>query len=200
MVEFKNITKKYGDRTVLEGFSLKPDVGTKVVIMGESGCGKTTLLRLLSGLEAPDGGEIISDEKVAVMFQEPRLLPWKTALENIRAVLKKEQFFLADKYLLAVGLKDDGNKFPRELSGGMAQRVALARFLSFAEATDATLLLLDEPFSALDDETAEKMLKILKSFSDSKTVILVSHDISDAERFGDIILYLSHDGEFLIKS
>ena len=91
MVEFKNITKKYGDRTVLEGLSLKPDVGTKVVIMGESGCGKTTLLRLLSGLEAPDGGEIISDEKVAVMFQEPRLLPWKTALENIRAVLKKEQ-------------------------------------------------------------------------------------------------------------
>lgn len=185
MVEFKNITKKYGDRTVLEGFSLKPDVGTKVVIMGESGCGKTTLLRLLSGLEAPDGGEIISDEKVAVMFQEPRLLPWKTALENIRAVLKKEQFFLADKYLLAVGLKDDGNKFPRELSGGMAQRVAFARFLAFAEATDATLLLLDEPFSALDDETGTKMLALLKEFSMNKTVLIVTHDKFDAESFSD---------------
>ena len=185
MVEFKNITKKYGDRTVLEGLSLKPDVGTKVVIMGESGCGKTTLLRLLSGLEAPDGGEIISDEKVAVMFQEPRLLPWKTALENIRAVLKKEQFPLADKYLLAVGLKDDGNKFPRELSGGMAQRVAFARFLAFAEATDATLLLLDEPFSALDDETAEKMLALLTDFSKGKTLLMVTHDKSDAESFSD---------------
>ena len=185
MAEFKNITKKYGDETVLENFSLKLEKGSKTVLMGESGGGKTTLLRIAAGLEKPDSGEVVSNEKIAVMFQEPRLLPWKTALENIRAVLSKEHFPLADKYLSEVELEDDKHKFSRELSGGMAQRVSFARFLAFAEAEGATLLLLDEPFSALDDETAEKMLELLKDFSENKTVLLISHDISDAESFAD---------------
>ncbi len=190
MAEFKSITKKYGNNTVLENFSLKLEKGTKTVIMGESGCGKTTLLRIAAGLEKPDGGEFVCDEKIALMFQEPRLLLWKTALENVKTVLKKYSFPLADKYLSDVGLKNDKNKFPHELSGGMAQRVAFARFLAFAEAENATLLLLDEPFSALDDETADRMLEILKSFSENKTVILVTHDKSDAENFADKIISL----------
>ena len=185
MVEFKNVTKKYGDNTVLEDFSLVLEKGSKIAIMGESGCGKTTLLRIAAGLTRPDSGEFICDGKIAVMFQEPRLLPWKNALENIRAVLAKEQFSLADKYLSAVGLSDDAKKFPRELSGGMAQRAALARFLAYAEEIGADLLLLDEPFSALDDETADKMIDLLREFSADKTVILVSHDKGDAERFAD---------------
>ena len=181
MAEFKNITKKYGDKTVLDNFSLTLLKGSKTVIMGESGCGKTTLLRIAAGLEKPDNGEFSSDESIALMFQEPRLLHWKTALENVRAILPKEQKSLADKYLSAVGLEDDKNKYPRELSGGMAQRVAFARFLAYAEATGATLLLLDEPFSALDDETAKKMLSLLNDFSVGKTLVMVTHDRSDAE-------------------
>ena len=190
MAEFKNITKKYGDKTVLDNFSLVLEKGRKTAIMGESGCGKTTLLRIAAGLTKADGGEFIHEGKLAVMFQEPRLLPWKNALDNVKAVLSRDQFFLADKYLSTVGLENDKAKFPHELSGGMVQRVALARFFAFAEATDADLLLLDEPFSALDDDTGAKMLALLKDFSKNKTVLLISHDMSDAESFADDILKL----------
>ena len=190
MAEFKNVTKKYGDKTVLDNFSLILEKGTKTAVMGESGCGKTTLLRIAAGLEKADGGEFICKEQIAVMFQEPRFLPWKTALDNVKAVLSKEQNSLADKYLSAVGLENDKEKVPHELSGGMAQRVALARFFAFAEMTDAELLLLDEPFSALDDETAKKMLSLLKDFSKDKTVLLVTHDKTDAESFADEIVKL----------
>jgi ABC-type nitrate/sulfonate/bicarbonate transport system ATPase subunit len=190
LVEFKNITKNFGERTVLENFSLTVKKGSKIALMGESGVGKTTLLRIAAGLEKPDGGEFVSDERIAVMFQEPRLLPWKTALENVRAVLKKEHFSLADKYLSAVGLENDRNKYPHTLSGGMAQRVAFARFLAFAEYSGAALLLLDEPFSALDGETGKKMLELLKDFSEGKTVLLVTHDKADADKFADEIVRL----------
>lgn len=191
MVELKNITKKYGYDTVFEDFSLSIPEGSTTVIMGESGCGKTTLLRVVAGLEKPDGGKFIADEKIAVMFQEPRLIPWKSALENVKAVIPKDKFHLANKYLSAVGLENDAAKLPRELSGGMAQRVAFARFLAFAEANDARLLLLDEPFSALDDETGAKMISILKDFSVGKTLILVTHDKTDAEQISNAqIVYL----------
>ena len=190
MVEFKNISKKYGESNIFEDFSLSLKKGSKTVIMGDSGSGKTTLLRLAMGLERPDSGNISIDGTIAVMFQEPRLLPWRTALENIRAVLKKEHLHLADKYLLAVGLEGDGEKKPRELSGGMAQRVSFARFLAYAEETEADILLLDEPFSALDDGTGEKMLSLLKDFSVGKTVLMVTHDKRDAESFADTIIRL----------
>ncbi len=190
MAEFKNITKKYGDKTVLDNFSLVLEKGAKTAIMGESGCGKTTLLRIAAGLTKADGGEFIHEGNIAVMFQEPRLLPWKNALDNVKAVLSKDHFPLADKYLSAVGLENDKAKFPNELSGGMAQRVALARFFAFAEVTESDLLLLDEPFSALDDETGEKMLELLMFFSKDKTVLIVTHDKTDAESFADKIIKL----------
>ncbi len=104
-------------------------------------------------------------------------------------MLKKEDFALADKYLATVGLADAEKKFPHELSGGMAQRVAFARFLAFAEATDAELLLLDEPFSALDRETAAKMLELLIEFSVGKTLVLVTHDDGDIA-FADNVIEL----------
>jgi len=189
LTELKNIRKSYGNNVVLDNFSLKLNQGSKNVVLGASGCGKTTLLRVIAGLERVDGGEIVRDEKIAYMFQETRLLPWKNALDNIRAVLKKEDFALADKYLSAVGLADAEKKFPHELSGGMAQRVAFARFLAFAESTDADLLLLDEPFSALDRETATKMLELLIEFSVGKTLVLVTHDESDIA-FADNVIEL----------
>ena len=189
MIKLDKVTKKYGEQTVLDRFSLTLKKGSKTVITGESGIGKTTILRILAGLEKPDGGEIICDEKIAVMFQEPRLLPWKTALENVRAPLSRDQFPLADKYLAAVGLGEDKNKFPQELSGGMAQRAALARLLAFAEANGSTLLLLDEPFSALDGETAAKMLELIKAFAVGKTVLMVAHHLPDS-CFADEIITL----------
>lgn len=189
MTELKNIRKSYGNNVVPDNFSLKLTQGSKNVVLGASGCGKTTLLRIIAGLEKVDGGETLRDERIAYMFQETRLLPWKNALDNIRAVLKKENFVLADKYLSAVGLTDAEKKFPHELSGGMAQRVAFARFLAFAESIDAELLLLDEPFSALDKETATKMLELLKNFSVGKTLLIVTHDEGDIA-FADNVIKL----------
>ena len=183
MAEFRNITKKYGKDTVLDNFSLVIKKNSPTVLMGESGCGKTTLLRIAAGLEAADRGCFDSNgETVAYMFQEPRLLPWKNALDNVLATLPKGSLEIAKKHLESTGLdiEADCKKFPSELSGGMRQRVAFARFLAYAEATNATLLLLDEPFSALDSETSDKMASLLKDFSKDKTLLVVSHDESDA--------------------
>lgn len=191
MAEFINVTKKYGFDTVLENISLKFCKDKPTVIMGESGRGKTTLLRLAAGLEKPTEGEVRTEgEKIAYMFQEPRLLPWKNALDNVRAPLEKTEYHLADKYFAATGLnpETDGKKYPDELSGGMQQRVAFARFLAYAEQNGATLLLLDEPFSALDEETSEKMAGLLADFSRGKTLVAVSHDESDARLLGANII------------
>lgn len=190
MAEFLNVTKCYDGKTIIDNFSLTMQKGDHVVIMGESGSGKTTLLSIAAGLTRPDSGSFTHEGRIAVMFQEPRLLPWKTALENVRAVLKKDSYPLADVYLSAVGLGNDSDKMPAQLSGGMAQRVSLARFLAYAKATNADLLLLDEPFSALDDETGSKMLKLLKSFAKGKTLLLITHDKQDAEAFADKIVRL----------
>lgn len=190
MIEFLNVTKKYGEQTVLDSFSLIMNDGEKIVLTGESGVGKTTILRILSGLESVDSGSVVCDEKMAYMFQEPRLLPWKTAKENVCAVLKKENYSLSDKYLYAVGLSDAADKYPSELSGGMAQRVSFARFLAYAEESGATVLLLDEPFSALDKDTADKMLNLLLDFAIDKTVILVTHDQNTTQTLGGRVVKL----------
>jgi ABC-type nitrate/sulfonate/bicarbonate transport system ATPase subunit len=190
LAEFKSVCKSFGESIVINDFSLKLEKGLKYAVMGESGSGKTTLLRIAAGLTAPDSGSFDHSGQIAVMFQEARLLPWKNALDNVRAVLAKEHFHLADKYLSEVGLDDAKDKLPRELSGGMAQRVSFARLLAYAEATSADLLLLDEPFSALDDGTAEKMISLLRKFSQDKTVLLVTHDESDSEKFADHVIRL----------
>ena len=193
MPEFINVTKKFDENTVVDSFSLKLKKSFPTVIMGESGCGKTTLLRIAAGLDTADGGHFDTNgESIAYMFQESRLLPWKNAIENVCAVLKKENRFLAEKYLSLVGLdvKTDGKKLPSELSGGMRQRVAFARFLAYTEATNATLLLLDEPFSALDDATAERMINLLRTAAKNKYLLMVSHDETDANRLGATVIKL----------
>ena len=184
MIRLENINKKYGEQIVLDNFSLNVSGGERVALIGTSGRGKTTLLRIISGLENADGGTVECNGKIAYMFQEARLLPWKSARENILAVLKKEKSALADKYLDAVGLSADKDKLPTSLSGGMAQRVAFARFLAYAEATNAEILLLDEPFSALDGDTADEMIALLDSFAAKKTLILVTHDEGHADALG----------------
>ena len=187
MAEFKHVSKKYGENAVLCDLSFVVEKDSPTVIMGESGCGKTTLLRIAAGLENADTGTFdTGGEKIAYMFQEPRLLPWKNAIDNILAVLPKGSEAVAQKYFTATGLdvETDGKKLPSELSGGMRQRVSFARFLAFAEVSGASILLLDEPFSALDDETAEKMASILSVAARGKTLLVVSHDEEDAKILG----------------
>ncbi len=183
MTEFVNVTKKYDEVGVIDSFSLSVTDSEKIVLMGESGGGKTTLLNIAAGLVSPDSGEFKTDRKVAYMFQEARLLPTFTLKENVLAALKsKNKNRLAEKYIKLVELEDHMNKYPSELSGGMAQRVAFARFLAYAEETGANLLLLDEPFSALDEEMRERMLGILLDFAKDKSLIYVTHNSAEAEK------------------
>ncbi len=186
MTEFVNVSKKYGGDKVISDFNFALADGDKVVLMGESGCGKTTLLGIAAGLVRADSGEFKTNCKIAYMFQEPRLLPSFTVTENILAVLKrKNKKDVADKYIKLVELDGHEDKYPSELSGGMAQRVAFARFLAYAEETEASLLLLDEPFSSLDEDMTARMIEILLDFAKRKSVIYVTHNSAEAERISE---------------
>lgn len=183
MLKLNNISKSYKTNQVLKDFTMAcPTVGV-VALMGASGIGKTTLLNIIAGLEKADAGEIETTfKKVSYKFQEPRLIPWLTAKENIVAVCDDSE--KADKLLDAVELAESANKYPSELSGGMQQRVALARALSFG----GDLLLLDEPFSAVDAETKNVLIRAIKDYSKDNAVILVTHDLSEAEELNAEII------------
>ena len=186
MLKISNLTKKFGENTVLNNFSAEfPDVGV-VALMGASGIGKTTLLNIIVGIEKADSGEIHSTfNRVSYKFQEPRLLEWLTAKENIEAVLPKGTNDVL-KWLEAVELEDSADKYPAELSGGMQQRVALARALAYG----GDLLLLDEPFSAVDTDTKKVLMSAISRYATNNAVILVTHDVSEAEALNAEILYL----------
>ena len=189
MTEFLNVTKAYGDGKVISDLSLTLGDGEHIVIMGESGAGKTTLLQIAASLEKPDSGQFKTDDVVAYMFQDARLLPTFNVRENVYATLKsRNKRDIADKYIKLVELEEHIDKYPAQLSGGMRQRVAFARFLAFSEENNATLLLLDEPFSALDEEMRDRMLQILMEFSKDKSVIYVTHNALEAEKFSNRII------------
>jgi NitT/TauT family transport system ATP-binding protein len=186
MIELKNITVKFDTTTVLKDFSLSVEKGEHIALMGSSGSGKTTVLKLIAGLLQPNNGEInVSTDKISYMFQEPRLAPWLTAAENINLVLgdTTESLPEATKWLKKLGMEDAADKFPHELSGGMQQRVALARALAY----NGELLLLDEPLSALDESLAETLLAFIKQYAQDKTVIFVTHSTAQAKAFADTI-------------
>ncbi len=188
MIKFENISKSFGNKEIFKNLSLDIPKGEITVIMGESGGGKTTLLRIAAGLISPDGGKVVVDGKVAVMFQEPRLLPSFSVYDNIVAVAGKESSELIDKYLSLCEIYDSREKYPSELSGGMAQRVAFARFLTYVELCGADILLLDEPFSSLDEALAERMITLLKDVSAGKTVAVVIHNRAQAEMLSENIV------------
>lgn len=191
MIQIDNLTKQYNTQLVLNEFSLLVRDGEKVAIMGESGRGKTTLLRIIAGLESYDAGQISGFDKkdVAYVFQEPRLFDSLSVIKNL-IIVSQQPSRVAEKkameLLNLVGLEKDKSKYPSELSGGMKQRLALAR----AFMVDRSILLLDEPFSALDQETRNDMIELVKARTKNKTVILVTHDSKDAHALCERVEYL----------
>jgi sulfonate transport system ATP-binding protein len=191
MLEIDGISKRYANGTLaLAGLSLRVDDGEIVVVVGGSGCGKSTLLRLISGLDGASEGEVRVDTapiraphaSVGIVFQEPRLLPWLTVERNvafgIKELPRRERRERVAAALARVGLQSYAKCWPRELSGGQSQRVALARAL----VARPSVLLLDEPFSALDAFTrAELQDHLLELWADNRpTMVLVTHDIEEA--------------------
>ena len=194
MLTFENVSFSYEKKQVLDQISFHVAKGEILAVMGPSGCGKTTLLSLAAGLKKPSSGEIRrSSSKISYVFQEPRLFPWLTVKENLEAVLKKphEKENAILSLLEALGLKGCEALYPNELSGGMKMRVSLARALIF----DADLYLLDEPFSALDEELKITLSYYLRGFLKEKNAaaILVTHQKEDADRLADKTLILSND-------
>lgn len=174
MAEFKNVCFSYGEKKVLSGFSLLLDEST--AFLGVSGCGKTTLLHLAAGLYKPDSGEISGFAgKASFVFQENRLFPWYTSLENITAVgVKKEK---AAEYLEKAGLGGSETSFPAELSGGMQRRLAIARTLAFG----GDIFFFDEPLQGLDPKTSKEILSLIKSETENKALFLVTHSEAEAD-------------------
>ena len=191
-IRCRGLVKRYGKTTPAQDISFEFAAGQITSIVGESGCGKTTLLRMIAGLELPDSGsvEYVDQQSrdgsktpvISMVFQEPRLFDWLTVRENIALAVRSrprdEQLELIDETLRTVGLSAAADKYPQELSGGMAQRVGMARALC----RRPDILLLDEAFSSLDALTREKLRAQFISIAAQRpmTTILVTHDVAEA--------------------
>ncbi len=188
-IVIKDLCKAFGAKEVLKDFSLQIKPGTINCLTGVSGCGKTTLLNLIAGVVKPDSGRIEREGKVSYLFQEPRLLPWRTVLENVAIALKDET--KAKQVLQMVGLEDSLKLYPEQLSGGMKQRVALARAFAYP----SKLLLMDEPFQNLDVKLKNNLLKQFLTLweMDQKTVLWVTHDITEACLVADNIFCVTKE-------
>lgn len=189
-VDIRNVCKCYNDKKVLDNVSFVCESGECTVIMGASGCGKTTLLRIIMGLEKADYGEIIfgndAPVKFSAVFQEDRLFENLTVMQNITMVLEKRKSVREDvvENLRAVGMGGCLNRRIAELSGGMKRRVAIVR----AVMADSDILIADEPFKGLDECTKEYVIKYFVHNTDNKTVIVVTHDEKEADNLGNHIL------------
>jgi NitT/TauT family transport system ATP-binding protein len=198
-VRLSNVSKRYGSGArgvlALDQVSLTVDRGEFVCLIGASGCGKSTLLSLAAGLDSATAGQVSVSGRVAMMFQEPGLLPWLTSASNVELALRARKVPRADRrrrtgeLLKLVRLDGFGGKRPHELSGGMRQRVALARSL----AQDADVLLMDEPFGALDAMTRDLLHDELDRICAEQklTVLFVTHNVREAVRLGDRVIVLS---------
>jgi sulfonate transport system ATP-binding protein len=191
----KGVTRAFGGRDVLRGLDVSIAPGEFVALLGRSGTGKSTLLRILGGLDPDYGGEVLVPRRRAVVFQEPRLLPWQRVLPNValglRSVGPNGSGQLRQQSLDAlreVGLADHARAWPVTLSGGEAQRVALARAL----VREPQLMLLDEPFGALDALTRTRMHGLLQDLCarHNPAVLLVTHDVDEAIGLADRVLVL----------
>ena len=195
MLELKDISLRLGDKQVLRGCGLRLDDGERIALMGPSGCGKTTLLRVALSLQKPDVGEVsCSWNRIGVVFQEPRLLGWCTAEENVNLVLsdKAETLPEAARWLDRLELGEARGLSPAELSGGMQQRLSIARALALRP----ELLVLDEPFKAMDEALAGRVGQTVAQSLPGAALLLVTHSEEEARAFGCRILRYE-DGRFV---
>ena len=174
-----NLTVRFGDKLVLDRFSLSlPDTGV-TALSGPSGCGKTTLLRVMAGLESPGGGRVSLPPRPALLFQEDRLLPWRTVEQNVADVLPRARRGEAAGWLELVELAGEGNAWPRQLSGGMGRRLALARAIVHRP----RVLLLDEPLNGLDPIAIGECRGLFRDLAEEGAALIVSsHILSEVEQ------------------
>ncbi|RFB11524.1 ATP-binding cassette domain-containing protein [Bacillus sp. HNG] len=191
-IELKNVAKSYGENEVLRDINLSIEQGSFTAIVGRSGCGKSTLLRIIAKLEEISRGELSfsgeedKEPKIRVMFQDDRLIPWKSILNNINlGAVNKE---VATESLEKVGLIEKKNDWPDQLSGGQKQRIALARAL----ASNPDILLFDEPLGALDALTRIEMQNLIEGLWQQQkfTSLLVTHDVTEAVRLADRVIVI----------
>lgn len=182
MINIKNLTFSYDESEILNNFNLTVNNGECVQLFGISGSGKTTVMRLILGLEKPQDGEIAAPENISVVFQEDRLLENVDVQSNIRLVISKDQYSFADTLLREFGLYDFRKKRVSELSGGMKRRVALIRAIAY----NGDALILDEPFNGLDYDNKIIAAKIIKKefIQKNKPVLLITHVSEDADLLG----------------
>ena len=211
IVQFKRVTKRFGQTTVLDGVDLNISKGEVVVLIGPSGSGKSTLLRCINALEQIDGGDLIVDgisvlggakkvreirQEAGMVFQQFNLFPQLTALENVafgprqvRGMGKQAAEDLARELLAKVGLAARAGHYPSELSGGQQQRVAIARAL----AVKPKLMLFDEPTSALDPELRQEVLRVMQSLAEEgMTMVVVTHEMAFARKVGTRLIFMEH--------
>ncbi|MFH0762185.1 MAG: ABC transporter ATP-binding protein [Bacteroidota bacterium] len=194
-LELQSVCKSFGERSILDGFNLSILPGSITCLFGPSGCGKTTLLNIMGGILQPDSGNVtgFTEEKISYIFQETRILPWKTVLGNVLFPLmdkmpKEEALDHAHSIIRMVGLEKEEKLYPSQLSGGMKQRVSIARAFAYP----GNLILMDEAFQNLDNTLK---YNILNSFleiwkNDRRTVIFVTHDVDEAILLGQQIILL----------
>ncbi|MET8099226.1 ABC transporter ATP-binding protein [Streptomyces sp. NPDC005236] len=186
----ERVVRRFGDRVVLDHLDLTIEDEELVILLGASGCGKSTLLRLLAGLDRPDGGRVEVPARRAIVFQADRLLPWQRVLSNVTLGLHGPDADQRARDVLAeVGLAGREKAWPKELSGGEAQRVSLARAL----VSEPELVLLDEPFAALDAITRLRMHDLVRALRTrhQAAMLLVTHDIDEAIALADRVLVMS---------
>lgn len=211
IVEFKKVTKRFGDLTILKEVDLNIEAGEKVVLIGPSGSGKSTLLRCINALEPINGGDLIVDgysvndgsgsvriirQEAGMVFQQFNLFPQMTALENVsfgprrvRGTPKRLAEEQARAILEKVGLSEKAHSYPSELSGGQQQRVAIARAL----AIKPKLMLFDEPTSALDPELRHEVLQVMQDLAeDGMTMVVVTHEMSFARKVGTRLIFMEN--------
>ena len=194
MLKLDNISLSYEKKIIIDSLSFEFEDGKNTLIMGESGIGKTSLLNIIASTLKASGGQLESSyEKISYVFQEPRLFEWLTALENVSIVSNKEK---ATEILTLMGLEDSLDKYPSELSGGMKQRVSIARALAYGP----DLILLDEPFKGLDEERRREVAEILFKALKGTTAIIVSHDKEDMKYADTVLTLTSPPKSSLVKS
>lgn len=186
MISVRNLSKAFDGKTVLSDFSVGFRVGEATCIMGPSGIGKTTFLRILAGLEKADSGEIagLDGKKKSFIFQENRLLPWLSLYDNMRFVTDDSEKI--ETALRQTGLWDDRGKMPDALSGGMARRATIARAAAFG----GDVFFIDEPLYGLDVRTSQEILSLIKETIRGKTAFIVTHSPEEAFFLADSILFL----------